>query len=205
MALTEQQHRTRSQGVGGSDAVKLLTGDWYDLWAEKLGMKERDDLSDILPVQMGIYTEDFNRNWFEKTTGKLVLTSNETIVSPTFSWMVASLDGWIEEEQAVWEAKHVNGFSKPDNVLKKYMPQLQHYMMVTGATKAYLSVLYGNYKHEVTEVEADPAYQIELIELESKFWNCVQKRIDPTTIDIADMELTDEPNTQEEVVGISQE
>jgi predicted phage-related endonuclease len=136
MTLTEEQHRIRSQGVGGSDANKLMTGDWYDLWAEKLGIKERDDLSDILPVQMGIYTEDFNRNWFEKTTGKLVLTNTETIVSPTFSWMVASLDGWIEEENAVWEAKHVNGFSKPDNVLKKYMPQLQHYMMVTGASKA---------------------------------------------------------------------
>jgi hypothetical protein len=63
-------------------------------------------------------------------------------------------------------------------------------------------VLYGNYKHEVTEIEADPLYQAELIELESKFWNCVQKKIDPTTIDIADMELTDEPSTQEEVVGI---
>ena len=205
MTLTEEQHTIRSQGVGGSDAVKLMTGDWYDLWAEKLGMKERDDLSDILPVQMGIYTEDFNRNWFEKTTGKLVLTNTETIVSPTFSWMVASLDGWIEEEKAVWEAKHVNGFSKPDNVLKKYMPQLQHYMMVTGAAKAYLSVLYGNYKHEVTEIEADPLYQAELIELESKFWNCVQKKIDPTTIDIADMELTDEPSTETEMVGVPQE
>jgi len=34
MTLTEEQHRIRSQGVGGSDAIKLMTGDWYDLWAE---------------------------------------------------------------------------------------------------------------------------------------------------------------------------
>ena len=59
----------RKQGIGGSDATRLYNGDWYDLYLEKIGEKESDDLSRVLPVQMGVYTEDFNIRWFEQETG----------------------------------------------------------------------------------------------------------------------------------------
>ena len=55
----------RKQGIGGSDATRLYNGDWHDLYLEKIGEKEPDDLSDVLPVQMGIHTEDFNIDWFK--------------------------------------------------------------------------------------------------------------------------------------------
>ena len=50
----------RSQGIGGSDATKIVAGTWKDLYLEKKGLKENEDLSFVLPVQLGIYTEDFN-------------------------------------------------------------------------------------------------------------------------------------------------
>ena len=51
--------------IGGSDCVKIMQGDWLDLWQIKTGRKESDDLSRNLAVQMGIHTEDFNLSWFE--------------------------------------------------------------------------------------------------------------------------------------------
>ncbi len=54
--------------IGGSDVNRLLNGNWYELFLEKTGAKEREDLSDVLPVQLGIATEQFNLDWFRDHT-----------------------------------------------------------------------------------------------------------------------------------------
>jgi len=54
--------------IGGSDVTRLLNGNWYDLYLEKMGEKEPEDLSDALPVQLGIETEKFNLGWFKDHT-----------------------------------------------------------------------------------------------------------------------------------------
>ena len=43
----------RTTFIGGSDAVRLVNGDWENLYLEKIGEKEPDDLSDNLQVQIG--------------------------------------------------------------------------------------------------------------------------------------------------------
>ena len=53
--------------IGGSDCNTIMNGDWLRLWSEKLGYTESSDLSDILAVQLGSYTESFNiKNWQDK-------------------------------------------------------------------------------------------------------------------------------------------
>ena len=59
----------RTGFIGGSDAVKIMNGDWFELWEVKTGLKEPEDLSSKLAVQLGIHTEDFNLSWFEKENG----------------------------------------------------------------------------------------------------------------------------------------
>jgi len=46
----------------------------------------------------------------------------------------------------VWEAKHTSAFLRPEDVLDRYMPQLQHNMAVANAERAILSVIFGNGK-----------------------------------------------------------
>jgi predicted phage-related endonuclease len=53
------------------------------------------------------------------------------------------------------------------------MPQLQHNMAVAGAERAVLSVIFGNHKYEIIEVASDWLYQLELLEAEEQFWDCV--------------------------------
>jgi predicted phage-related endonuclease len=72
LSKTPEWLANRQTGIGGSDAPKIMTGDdaaLLDLWKQKRGEVEGDDLSDILPVQMGTWTEPLNRYWFEKQTG----------------------------------------------------------------------------------------------------------------------------------------
>ena len=63
VAYTKEE---RMKGIGGSDARKIVSGDWYDLWLEKTGKKDLPDLSNEFPVQLGVWTESFNLKWFEK-------------------------------------------------------------------------------------------------------------------------------------------
>ena len=153
-----------------------------DLWLEKRGHKEPADLSEVLPVLLGCWTEPFNRQWFEQLTGRRVSNAGEVRVCGVNSWRRATLDGIIKATGTVFEAKHTSAFAKPDEVLERYMPQLQHNMAVTGHQQAALSVIFGNHKFEVFEIAADWLYQIELLEAETRFWTCVLTGEQPVAV-----------------------
>ena len=77
----------RSKGIGGSDATRLYEGDWYQLWSEKVGETLPADLSDVLPVQLGIHTEPFNILWFEKKTGRKPFASQQIFFHPKYDYL----------------------------------------------------------------------------------------------------------------------
>ncbi len=180
MGVAEQS--ARSTGVGGSDANVILSGDRekiLTLWKEKRNEAEAPDLSVNLAVALGSWTEAFNRQWYEKITGQTVHSVGISISCSTYSWRRCTLDGWVTVTGAVWEAKHTNAFAKPDEVLERYMPQLQHNMAVSKAESAVLSVIFGNHKFEIFEVAADWLYQLDLLQAEEDFWNCVLSGREP--------------------------
>lgn len=163
---------------GGTDAIKLVEGKWKDIWEIKTGRVKKEDLSNVLPVQMGIYTEPFNIHWFQKQTGFKITDNNKVFNNPDVPFLHATVDGIIESEEAIFEAKHVSPFSVK-NVVDKYYPQLQHYMCVTGLSKAYLSVLVGNLQHKVYEIDADIEFIHKLLYAETHLWAYVQADIQP--------------------------
>jgi predicted phage-related endonuclease len=148
VGLTQTERKARLTGIGGSDANVILSGDSEritKLWLEKRGAPA-DDLSDRLAVALGSWTEAFNRQWYEKITGDTVAHTDRALVCPTHPWRRCTLDGTVSAKNAVWEAKHTSAFVKPDDVLERYMPQLQHNMAVARAERAILSVIFGNQK-----------------------------------------------------------
>ena len=174
----------RKQGIGGSDATRLYEGDWYQLWEEKLGKSEYPDLSDVLPVQMGIHTEPFNISWFEKLTGWEVDGKQQTFFHDKYKYMYAHVDGLIYNDDktayhSVLECKHTNAFNNPKKVADKYKAQLQHYLMVTNLDKIYMSVFFGNMKHEIIEVLPDKDFQEKLENAEVLFWHFVTTKKAP--------------------------
>ena len=51
--LTPQQKEMRSKGLGGSDSERIMSGDWYLLWAEKSKRVVPEDLSRVLDGVIG--------------------------------------------------------------------------------------------------------------------------------------------------------
>jgi len=168
----------RRSFIGGSDARTIMGEDenaLLRLWREKRGEAEPEDLSRNLIVQLGAATEHLNRQWFERNTQQTVSDVQRWVKHPAITWMAATLDGIVGAQGAVLETKFMLPWHfTQESAAEKHMPQLQHNMLVTGAHRAYLSILTGGGKWVSIEVEADPVYQTVLLQVERIFWRCVQ-------------------------------
>jgi|TARA_S200002703_G_scaffold146327_1_gene141310 predicted phage-related endonuclease len=174
----------RNSGIGGSDATYLAAGKWKELYEIKKGISEQEDLSFILPVQLGIYTESFNREWFTAHTDFPVQEIDHTLVHKDYPFMLANVDGFVLNQDlktmGIFEAKHTNMMTKDDTILEKYYAQVQHYMMVTNKTKAWLSVIFGNVRWKAFIVSQDKKFQRKLLNAEHQFWTLhVEKDVAP--------------------------
>ena len=174
----------RRKFIGGSDARIILGSDeaaLLQLWREKRGEAEPEDLSTNFVVQLGKVTEDLNWHWFETNSGHQVVDVQRHVRHPALHWMGATLDGRVEATGAVFEAKFMLPWSfSEEAAVEKYAPQLQHSLWVVAGRTAVLSVITGGGKWVGIEVPADPLYQHLIVTAERKFWRCVESGETPT-------------------------
>jgi hypothetical protein len=178
VTLPDSRSGNRRRFVGGSDARIIMSPDeeaLIRLWKEKRGEVEPMDLSDNLVVQLGVATEALNRSWYERNTGRSVADSQRWVQHPMKRWMAATLDGFINELDAVFEAKFMLPWSfSEEAAAEKHMAQLQHNMWVIDARSAVLSIITGGGKWIEMTIPADALYQHFLVTAERRFWRCVQ-------------------------------
>jgi predicted phage-related endonuclease len=176
--MSQKLNSRRCGFIGGSDARIIMGGDepaLIRLWQEKRGQIEPEDLSGNLIVQLGRATEELNRQWFERNTGRAVKQAQRWVRHPVIRWMAATLDGVVESTGAVFEAKFMLPWSfSEDAAAEKHMAQLQHNMWVIHAREAVLSIITGGGKWVEITVPADSLYQHLLLTAEKKFWRCVE-------------------------------
>jgi predicted phage-related endonuclease len=154
----------------GNDEAALL-----QLWREKRGEVEPEDLSGNLIVQLGVVTEALNRRWYEANTGHLINDVQRQVRHPTVRWIGATLDGRLEATGAVFGAKFMLPWSfSEEAAAEKHIAQLQHNMWVIATRTAVLSVITGGGKWVEIKTYADPLYQHLLVTAERKFWRCVE-------------------------------
>ena len=180
---TTRRSIDRRTFIGGSDARIIMGNDesaLLRLWREKRGEVEPEDLSSNLLVQLGLATEELNRRWYEASTGQVITDIQKRVRHPVLRWMGATLDGWVEGNDAVFEAKFMLPWAfSEEAAAEKYMPQLQHNMWVVAARSAVLSVITGGGKWIEILAHADPLYQHLIVTAERKFWRCVESGEQP--------------------------
>ena len=126
-------------------------------------------------MQLGLVTEGLNRRWYQANTGQVVTDIQKRVRHPGLRWMVATLDGRIEDSDAVFESKFMLPWAfSEEAAAEKYMPQLQHNMWVVAARTAVLSVITGGGKWVEVTTHADVLYQHLIVTAERKFWRCVE-------------------------------
>jgi YqaJ-like recombinase protein len=181
--LNSMQSNDRRHFLGGSDARTIMGSDekaLQRLWSEKRGEADPEDLSGNLIVQLGLITEDLNRHWYERKTGRVIKNVQQRVQHPVIRWMAATLDGTVEGSGAVFESKFMLPWSfSEEGAAEKYMPQLQHNMWVINAKAAVLSIITGGGKWIEMTISADSLYQHLLLTAEKKFWRCVESGESP--------------------------
>jgi predicted phage-related endonuclease len=177
---------SRCSFISGSDARIIMGSDeaaLLRLWREKRGETEPEDFSGNLVVQLGAATEELNRTWYERNTGRQVTAIQRHVKHSAIPRMAATLDGIVEEGGAVFEAKFMLPWSfSEEAAAEKYMAQLQHNMWVTHYRQAVLSIVTGGGKWVEVTIPMDPLYLSVLVSAEKKFWRCVQSGEPPHLI-----------------------
>ncbi len=189
LGLTKNPDRfSRRSFIGGSDARIIMGNDevaLVRLWREKRGEADPPDLSSNLIVQLETATEELNRTWYERNTGRSIGDVQRRVQQSTIPWMVATLDGIVEGSGGVFEAKFMLPWSfSEEAAAEKYMAQVQHNMWVTHLRSAVLSIITGGGKWVEMTIPIDPLYLSVLVSAENKFWRCVQSGEPPHLINV---------------------
>jgi hypothetical protein len=150
--------------LGGSDMRRIMSGDWLKLWEEKTGRVESEDLSKVLPVQLGSYTEQFNLDWFAQEYEVEIKDSQREF---KLNWNGVPLKG------------QVDGRINRSHDMPDIMPQMQFYMWLAQSSGCYLSVIFGNRRWESVYVQLDWDYIHKMQVHITEFWRLVREDIRP--------------------------
>lgn len=186
--------KTRKQGIGSSDAATAVGLNPYKsplaLWIEKTSSDEdliRLTLEDeSSPMHWGKILEPIIAEEYSKKTGFKVRRVNAVLQHPDEDkqWMLANLDYSVvgQDEVQILECKTAGQHGAKlwqDGVPEYYQLQVQHQLAVTGKKAADVCVLICGQDLRIYRIERDEALIEKLIQLESRFWEMVQKRIEP--------------------------
>lgn len=191
MTVEEMQDREkwlamRNAGIGGSEAAAIVgLNPWksaFQLWLEKTGQVEAEDLSDNEFIYWGNVLEQVVADRFCELTEKKVQRRG-MLQDEEYPYMLASVDRLVVGENAGLECKTTNAFNNKvwdgDELPDSYYIQCQWYMMVTGCEKWYIAVLIGGNKFVWKEVFRNEADIKALRKAAIDFWQMVETNTMP--------------------------
>ncbi len=202
MATIDTIRTNRAEGIGSSDAKRLIDGDWHRLYMEKVGETEPEDLSGVFRVQLGIYTETFHLDWLERKYACQIERPMQRFYAPDYPVMFAHLDGVHVGKGVPVETKHTSSDARLRDKAVYYMPQLQHVLSITGHDYMLFSIIAGNSEPEWCEVAANLEYQAELRELIKSFWWHVEQRVPPEIIPTATLKAVERVGATTPIDGL---
>lgn len=141
----------RRRGIGGSDVAAIMgLSPWrspLDVWMEKTGRAEPQDLSDRPYIQFGNIMEPVIADWYRSNrSGLKVRRVNAICQSMERPWAQASLDYEVHDPELGWGVLEIktarNRCDWADGVPAHYLTQIIHYMNVTGRIFADVAVFF---------------------------------------------------------------
>ena len=181
--------QVRRSGIGGSDAAAALgLSPWksaLELWQEKVSGQNQPHQENEAMI-WGRLMEPVITTEFVRRTGLAVTPMRSMLQATEWPWMLADLDGLIEDPQrgtGVFEVKTASAYKQEewceDRCPDSYLLQINHYMAVTGLSFAVICVLIGGNKLQWLTVDRDEELIASLVELEHRFWNHVLTQSPP--------------------------
>ena len=193
-AFTPSELEERRKTLNASEMKRVMDGDWYNLYLEKVGEAEPEDLSDNFAVTLGTATESLNLEWLNKQYPDLLVQYNPTgpaCLQSDRKFISATPDGycWIDGKKAVVDAKHTHPFSgdeygsAEERVIETYKWQMMTQMFCTGTRTAVISPIYGNQFGNYIVLNWNEDMVSDMLAQASKFWKHVELKEPPANPD----------------------
>lgn len=189
----------RTKGVGGSDMGTILGlnpySTPYELWLEKTGRQQPEDISGKWAIVKGNALEVELRRRFRALHPEyqVIDGTDISLVSKTYPLMHASLDGFIYDEESdswgILEIKTANAnrgrtdwHDETGELVapQYYMAQVTHYMAVTGFTWGVFYADIGESEPVEVRFERDEDDIHAVIKAAEDFWGFVTRDEMPT-------------------------
>lgn len=186
--------RARRTGIGASEIAAVLGesrwGDAGTVYARKV---ERVEDTEAEWLEWGLRLEPVILAAFssERYAGRRANRDGRLLRSREHPWALCTLDAWqlhlhsgetyhpLELKTDRWGTEWDKG------IPTEYVWQLQHQMLVTGAAMASIAVLVGGSQLAWADVERNEAMIARIIRAGERFWQQVETRDMPETIDHA--------------------
>ena len=198
----------RKNGIGASDASAVVGMNPYktnvQLWEEKTGRREQEDISDKPYVKYGIEAERPLRELFALDYPQYIVKYNEFDMHyhPQYRFIFATLDGRLTERETlrngIYEGKTTEILRSmqyenwKDKIPDNYYVQVLHQFLATSfdfaVLKAQLKTVYrdGETRLNTRHYHIERSKVIEdidwLLQEEIKFWKCVEDGRKPNLI-----------------------
>ena len=180
----------RRAGIGGSDVAVLLgLSPWktpVELYYEKRGEWTPEDISDKPAVHFGNILESVVADEYAARNNVKVERRNNMLQHPTLPFMLANIDRKVVGQNKGLECKTADANTKrswgeqgTDAVPDYYRVQCEHYMIITGYPLWDLAALIGGNDYRDYQIEQDKDLSELIIEQCTKFWERVQKGLEP--------------------------
>lgn len=198
----------RNKIIGSSDIASIMgLNRWkspLQLWAEKTGQIEPDDLSDNEAVQLGSELEDFVAKKFERETGLKVRRSPKYYEHPHHSDFRAQVDRLIEGSDellecktcSAWKAKEWEG----EEIPQEYILQVMWQLGITGRSLGHIAVLIGGQKFRYKAIEFDQDLFDRMLQSAVEFRKFVSEKTPPAATSIDNETLRELYPTANEIL-----
>jgi putative phage-type endonuclease len=186
---TNEWLKWRKQGVGSSDAGIIMGLSPYKTKLELYNEK----ISEVLPAQKenfvtekGHRLEPIARSKHEIMTGKTY--SEALIVHEKYPHLRASLDGYNKDDNHSLEIKYmgaknilaINTLDDLEKLYPHYKAQIQYQMFITNGTSE-LVMINDALEIKSIQIPVDVPYIENMIMELNGFWECVQRKVAPST------------------------
>lgn len=220
MPLTTKQLKDLREGIGGSEAGTVCGLNQfksaYQLWLEKTGQLEPDDISEKPSVVAGNYFEPAIAKWFSDTHEVKLERINTTWRNKQYPFILSHPDRRVLNAKAIAEIKfvtfrmaHLWGPTGTDQIPDIVMCQAQHQMFTSNGNVdlCYVIAVLECADWRVYPIERDNAFIQDLVEVEREFKDRVDQRINPG-IDFENPKVIEVlqrlyPNTNGEIIKLT--
>lgn len=188
----------RKSFIGASDAAASIgMSRWktpLEVWAEKTGRVQPEDISNRLPVKLGNRLEEVVAELFMEETGKRVHKVSEPFIHKRHPFLACHIDRKVEGERSILQCKTASAWKvkewEGEEIPHEYIIQELHELACTDYDRAYIAVLIGNQEFKWKVIERDSAAIAKLTEREVYFWNeFIQKNVMPSNITRNDSDI----------------